>query len=370
MPSGPALDCTSSSGGERAQPRILIVEDEFVVACDLCDTLEDLGYAVVDVVASGEEAIARARSARPSAILMDIRLAGEMDGIQAAARIRSEQDVPIVFLSAHSSEDTLRRATATDPFGYLVKPFKAPELRCAIQVALNKHEHTTRLATANRELEAFSHSVAHDLCVPLRSIQGFSEILIRDHEDALGAEGVDHLTTMHHAAHRMRRLIDDLMRLSRTNRAELHRAPVDLAVLARASLARLAAAEPARRVAVEVADAIVVLGDEALLAIALDNLLGNAWKFTSKRAQATIQVGTARRGGAEVCFVRDDGVGFDLARAGKLFSAFQRFHSSAEFDGTGLGLAIVHRVIQRHGGRIWAETAVDAGAAFYFALSP
>jgi len=339
------------------------------VACDLCDTLEDLGYAVVDVVASGEEAIARARSAHPSAILMDIRLAGEMDGIQAAARIRSEQDIPIVFLGAHASEDTLQRATATDPFGYLVKPFTAPELRCAIQVALHKHERTTRLETANRELEAFSDSVAHDLHTPLRGIQGFSEILIQDHGPALGADGVDHLTALQHAAVRMRRLIDDLMRLSRTGRAELHRAPVDLAKLARASLARLQAADPARRVAIDVADAIAVSGDEALLGIALDNLLDNAWKFTSRRAHATIQVGTVRRDDAEVCFVRDDGAGFDLGRAGKLFSAFQRFHTSEQFEGTGLGLAIVQRVIQRHGGRIWAESAVDAGTAFYFALS-
>jgi signal transduction histidine kinase len=368
MPSASAFDLGSSSGGERAQPRILIVEDEFVVACDLCDTLEDLGYAVVDVVASGEEAIARARSAHPSAILMDIRLAGEMDGIQAAARIRSEQDIPIVFLSAHSSEDTLQRATATDPFGYLVKPFKAPELRCAIQVALRKHERTARLETANRELEAFSHSVAHDLRAPLRGIQGFSEILIQDHGAALGPEGVDHLTTMQRAAVRMRHLLDDLMRLSRISRAELHRAPVDLASLARASLARLQAADPARRVAIDVDDAIVVLGDEALLGIALDNLLGNAWKFTAKRDRATIEVGTVRRDGAEVCFVRDDGAGFDPQHAGKLFSAFQRLHSADEFDGTGLGLTIVHRIIQRHGGRIWAEAAVDGGAAFYFAL--
>ncbi|HMG24628.1 MAG TPA: ATP-binding protein, partial [Kofleriaceae bacterium] len=207
------------------------------------------------------------------------------------------------------------------------------------------------------------------LRAPLRGIQGFSEILIQDHGAALGPEGVDHLTMMQRAAVRMRHLLDDLMRLSRTNRAELHLAPVDLAKLARASLARLQAADPARRVAIDVDDAIVVVGDEALLGIALDNLLGNAWKFTSKRAHATIQVGTVRRGGAEVCFVRDDGAGFDLGRAGKLFSAFQRFHSSEEFDGTGLGLAIVQRVIQRHGGRIWAESAVDVGTAFYFTLS-
>ncbi|HMG57934.1 MAG TPA: response regulator, partial [Kofleriaceae bacterium] len=265
MPFAPAFDFSSSSGGDRAQARILIVEDEFVVACDLCDTLEDLGYAVVDVVASGEEAIARARSAHPSAILMDIRLAGEMDGIQAAARIRSEQDIPIVFLSAHSSEDTLQRATATDPFGYLVKPFKAPELRCAIQVALRKHERTARLETANRELEAFSHSVAHDLCAPLRGIQGFSEILAHDHAGALGPDGLEHVTTMQRAARRMHLLIEDLLRLSRTRHGELHRVPVDLSRIAHEVMNRLRAAEPGRSVTVDIADGLIVPGDERLL---------------------------------------------------------------------------------------------------------
>ena len=235
--------------------RLMIVEDEFVVACDLCDTLEGLGYSVVAVVATGEEAVLTAQTVCPTAILMDIRLAGNIDGIQAAAKIRRDHDIPIVFLSAHSSEETLKRATATVPDGYLVKPFRAPELRCALEVAIQKHraqrrkaedharrataelerrvtERTAMLAADNQELGAFSYSVAHDLRAPLRGIVGFSEILAHDHAGALGPDGGEHLTTMQRAARRMHLLIEDLLRLSRTRHGELSRTPVDLSRLA------------------------------------------------------------------------------------------------------------------------------------------
>jgi len=314
-----------------------------------------------------------------------------MDGIEAAERIRSESDVPIVFLSAHSSEETLRRVTATEPFGYLVKPFRAPELRCALEVAIQKHETEKRLAeersrwlaselerrvadrteqleAANEELEAFTHSVAHDLRAPLRGIAGFTEILLQDHAGELGPEGLEHLATVQHSARRMHLLIEDLLRLSRSSRAELRRVPVDLSRIADEVLNRLRAAEPYRAVLVDIAPVITVSGDERLLELVMENLLGNAWKFTSKREQALIEVGTQHRDGAEIYFVRDNGAGFDPGRADKLFSAFQRLHAMSEFEGTGLGLAIVQRILARHGGRIWAESAVDAGATFYFAL--
>jgi len=372
-----------------AATRLMIVEDEFVVACDLCDTLEQLGYSIVASVGTGEEAVEIARTARPSAILMDIRLAGEMDGVQAAARIRSESDIPIVFLSAHSSEDTLRRATETAPFGYLVKPFRAPELRCAIEVAIRRHRieqaateahrrevaveleravtaRTGELEAANQELEAFSYSVAHDLRAPLRGIAGFSEILLEDHAAELGADGLDHLLTVQRSARRMHVLIEDLLRLSRTSRADLERRPVDLSRIAHEVLGRLRAAEPHRSVTADVADDLVVAGDPGLLELVVENLLGNAWKFTSRRDAARIELGAIRQGDTRVCFVRDNGAGFDPAQVGRLFASFQRLHATSEFEGTGLGLAIVGRIVDRHGGRIWAEGAVDAGATFYF----
>jgi len=377
---------------EHVEPtRVMIVEDEFVVACDLSDTLERLGYAVVALVGTGEEAVDLARSLRPRAIVMDIRLAGTMDGIQAAAQIRSESDIPIVFLSAHSSEDTLQRAAETAPFGYLVKPFRGPELRCAIEVAIRRHEAEQRdaadqlgrigaevdrqvavrvdeLEAANHELAAFSYTVAHDLRAPLRGIAGFSEILIQDHAAELGSDGLEYLLTVQRSAHRMHVLIEDLLRLSRTSRAELQRVPVDLSRIAHEVMNRLRAAEPHRAVTADIADEIVVPGDARLLELVVENLLGNAWKFTSRRDEAMIEVGAMRQGDGLVCFVRDNGAGFDPGRADKLFSAFQRFHTMSEFEGTGLGLAIVQRILERHGGRIWAESAIDAGATFYFTL--
>ncbi|HEX3763042.1 MAG TPA: ATP-binding protein [Kofleriaceae bacterium] len=373
-----------------AATRLMIVEDEFVVACDLCDTLENLGYAVVASVGTGEEAIELARSARPNAILMDIRLAGDLDGVQAAARIRSESDIPIVFLSAHSSEETVRRATETAPFGYLVKPFRAPELRCAIEVAIRRHraekaaaeEHRRRvgaeleraaartgeLEAVNHELEAFSYSVAHDLRAPLRGITGFSEILLQDHAAELGTDGLEYLRTVQRSARRMHLLIEDLLRLSRTSHGELERDPVDLSRIAHEVLNRLRAAEPHRSVTVDITDDIMVAGDRGLLELVLENLLGNAWKFTARRDEALIEVGATRDGDRLVCFVRDNGAGFDADQASRLFSAFQRLHAASEFEGTGIGLAIVQRIVERHGGRIWAEGAVDAGATFYFAF--
>jgi two-component system, sensor histidine kinase and response regulator len=373
---------TAMAHGESTPVEILIVEDELIVARDLRDTLEDLGYKVVAMVASGEDAVTSARLLRPAAILMDIHLAGDIDGIEAAEQIRRERDIPILYLTAHSNDDALRRATATEPFAYIVKPFTAPELRCAIEVALRKHQLMTQLSRTvteqhgaedelrrrNTELDAFSASVAHDLRAPLRGIDGFSQILLEDHGASLGPDGLGHLVSVRQAARRMHGLIDDLLRLSRTASAELHRGPIDLSRLARDAVTRLRAAEPGRAVTVDIADAITVSADERLLAIVLDNLLGNAWKFTSKRDRATIEVGTVRHGEAEVCFVRDDGAGFDPGSATRLFGAFERLHPASEFEGTGLGLAIVRRVIERHGGRIWAEGADGAGATFYFVL--
>jgi signal transduction histidine kinase len=379
----------AGDAGVTAVSRLMIVEDEFVVACDLCDTLEGLGYQVVAVLGTGEEAVAAAGLVNPTAILMDIRLAGGIDGIQAAARIRSQLDIPIVFLSAHSNEETLRRATATEPFGYLIKPFKSAELRCALEVAIHNHRsqrrqvedrvrrlgaelehkaaaHTVELEAANQELEAFSYSVAHDLRAPLRGIAGFSEILIQDYATALDPEGLAHLTAMQRAAQRMHLLIEDLLRLLRTTHGELRRDPVDLSRIAHEVMDRLRANEPHRSVTVDIANAITIAGDAQLLGLVMENLIGNAWKFTSKRDEATIEVGTVQRDDEVVCFVRDNGAGFDAGRADKLFTAFQRFHTMSEFDGTGLGLAIVQRILQRHGSRIWAESAIDAGATFYF----
>ena len=229
-------------------------------------------------------------------------------------------------------------------------------------------ERTTRLETANRELEAFSYSVAHDLRAPLRSIDGFSQALLEDCADKLDEEGKAYLGNVRESAQQMAQLIDDLLGLSRLSRAELSRSRIDLTDIARAVVARLQRDHPDRMVEFVVPEGVAAVGDERLLGIVLENLLGNAWKFTSKRSQARIEFGQRCEDGHSVYFIRDNGDGFDMAYVRKLFGVFQRLHSASEFEGTGIGLATVQRIIHRHGGRVWAEGEVDRGATFYFTL--
>ncbi len=228
-------------------------------------------------------------------------------------------------------------------------------------------ERTAQLEATNQELEAFAYSVSHDLRAPLRSMRGFSEVLLESHASQLDAEGQELLRRACESSHRMGRLIDDLLKLSRVGRSELRWQPVNLTALAELVVAELRKAEPARTVAVVVGRNLWVEGDERLLGIVLENLLGNAWKFTGHRPDARIEFGVS----AELepaFFVRDNGVGFDPAHAGKLFGVFQRLHSAEEFPGTGIGLATVQRIIKRHCGRVWAMGAVNGGATFYFSL--
>jgi PAS domain S-box-containing protein len=221
---------------------------------------------------------------------------------------------------------------------------------------------------ANRELETFSYSVAHDLRAPLRAMDGFSLALLEDYADRLDARGQKYLRYVRESAQHMGHLIDDLLALARVSRSDLQMARVDLSSMARVIAERLQKAEPARQVEFVIHDRVVEHGDPSLLGVVLENLLGNAWKFTSKRDAARIEFGQVHDGQRRVNFVRDNGAGFDAAHAGRLFGVFQRLHSSNEFEGTGIGLATVQRVIRRHGGQVWAEGAVDRGATFQFTL--
>ena len=229
-------------------------------------------------------------------------------------------------------------------------------------------ERTIELEAANQELEAFSYSVSHDLRAPLRALDGFSLALLQDYGEHLDDTGKDYLARVRAAAQRMGQLIDDMLMLSRVTRREMVREQVDLSALARAVLADLREAQPQRAVEADVADDLVASGDPALLRIVLQNLLMNAWKFTSRRPEAHIAVGEVRRDAGAAYFVRDDGAGFDATYVDKLFTPFQRLHAAEEFPGTGVGLATVARIVRRHGGSVWAEGAVDCGATFYFTL--
>jgi light-regulated signal transduction histidine kinase (bacteriophytochrome) len=225
---------------------------------------------------------------------------------------------------------------------------------------------TSQLKAANQELEAFSYSVSHDLRTPLQSVLGFSELLVERCHAQLDGRSKQYLQCLQEGCYRMVQLIEDMLMLSRIKRTEMAKEMVDLSALAKSISSTLALTQPSRRVTFVIAEGLVTTGDAGLLRVALENLLGNAWKFTSKKQRARIEFGRAEN--PPIYFVRDNGAGFDMAYANKLFSAFQRLHNASEFPGTGIGLATVQRIIARHGGRIWAEAAVGQGATFYFTL--
>ena len=240
-----------------------------------------------------------------------------------------------------------------------------------IQKLNQELEHrVSELATVNQELEAFSYSVSHDLRAPLRGIAGFSQALVEDYNEVLDDQGKDYTRRIHSATQRLTQLIDDLLTLSRVTRSEMNREmSVDVSSIASAVGAQLRTMNPHRQVELVVAPKLVTRGDPRLLRIALENLIGNAYKFTSKVPQARVEFGSAgNENGKTIYFVRDNGAGFDMKYAAKLFGPFQRLHSTNEFPGTGIGLATVQRIIHRHGGRVWAESAIGQGATFYFTL--
>jgi PAS domain S-box-containing protein len=232
----------------------------------------------------------------------------------------------------------------------------------------NLEQSSSQLAATNKELEAFSYSVSHDLRSPLRSIDGFSQSLLEDYQEKLDETGRDYLKRLRNASQKMGELIDGILKLSRLTRSEMHQEPTNLSTLAEEIANRLQEIQPERRVKFAIEKDLIANGDPQLLRVLLENLLGNAWKFTSKKSQGKIEFSTERNNGKTAYFIRDNGAGFDMTYADKLFSAFQRLHEATEFPGTGIGLATVQRIINRHGGSIWAEGAVGKGATFHFTL--
>ena len=277
---------------------------------------------------------------------------------------------------------TLRAGPVSDrtEIGLLVNAFNdmLEQIGTRDQALLQAHgeleqrvaDRTQQLVVANRELEAFSYSVSHDLRGPLESINGFTLLLAERYGTTLGEEGRDYLQQVRGASRRMAELIDDLLNLSRVTTTAMHKQPVNLSTLAQSIMHDLQRREPERLVEAVISACPSVEGDPRLLQIVLENLLRNAWKYTSNHAQARIEFGCQDRTEGTVYFVRDDGAGFDPRNADRLFKPFQRLHSTSQFPGTGIGLATVQRIVQRHGGDIWAEANVEKGATFYFTLPP
>jgi light-regulated signal transduction histidine kinase (bacteriophytochrome) len=298
------------------------------------------------------------------------------------ARIRAEDIVDTIREALLVLDERLRVVSANRSFyeTFRVSPdetvgrpiyalgggqWNIPELRRLLEQLRSRSE---ELAAANRELEAFSYSVAHDLRNPLLILKGFTNILIENYAGRLEAEGRDYLARIVGSAERMNAIIDDILALSRISRQETTLADLDLSDMARQTMQELRKGQPERAVDVSIQTGLTVRADARLISVALGNLPGNAWKYTGKAERPRIEFGALRQGEQTVYFVKDNGAGFDMARAERLFRPFQRLHSDKEFAGTGVGLAIVERAISRHGGRVWAQSEPGKGSTFFFTL--
>ena len=386
MDSGPLGHLPGSTEGAR----ILIADDN----ADMREYLVRLlgGRWRVEAVADGEQALAAARREPPELVLTDVMMPVR-DGFGLLRALRAEERtrlVPVIMLSARAGEEAHVEGMQAGADDYLVKPFSARELVARVGARLeisrlrraNEEQvrqlnaelerkvvaRTAQLLETNRELESFSYSVSHDLRAPLRHILGFAELLNKHAQGSLDPKAQRYLSTIAEAAQKGGQLVDDLLAFSRLGRAEISRSPVDLNQLVQELRTELAPEAEGRRVLWRVPPLPDVQGDPALLRMAIKNLLSNCLKYTRPRSEARIDL-SFDVSPAEILFhVRDNGVGFEMQYVDKLFGVFQRLHTAEQFEGTGIGLANVRRIVMRHGGRVWAEGAVNQGATFHFTL--
>ena len=366
--------------------RLLVVDDEAAQMKALCNTLEIEGYRTTGY-SSPREALRNLRPGAHELLLTDLMMP-DLDGIELMRAARAiDPDIAGVVMTGHGTIDTAVAAMQVGALDYVLKPFKLNAILTVIGRALDirrlrienavlqkrEREQAAELAAAYSDLESFSYSVSHDLRSPLRAIRGFTDLYLSEFGEGIPPEGRRRLDQVVAGAERMDQLIDDLLKFCRFSRAPLTRRPVDLNAIVQRVVADLKGREPERKIEVRIGELPGCEGDASLLEQVLINLLSNAFKFTRKVSAPLVEIGVLTdapqaQAGERVCFVRDNGAGFDMKYADNLFGVFQRLHSREQFEGTGVGLSIVQRILQRHGGRIWAESAPDSGATFYFVL--
>lgn len=362
-------------------PRILVADDEVRLMTALRNTLRDQGYEVTGVT-SGVEALEALRATPFDLLLTDLMMP-EMDGIALLeAALEIDANLVAIMMTGHGTIATAVETMQVGAFDYILKPFKLsailPVLSRALAVRQMRvqnaelqnrvRERTAELEAANKELEAFSHSVSHDLRAPLRAIGGFASLVKQDCHALLPPRSQQHLQTVITSVSQMNRLVDDLLKFSRFIRQPLTKQTVVVSDLVAEVLPELRVGQEGPRVEVKVGPLPDCQADPVLLKQVFVNLLSNAFKFSRGKETPVVEVGCRVEAGKAVYFVRDNGAGFGMKFAEKLFGVFQRMHRQEEFEGTGIGLSIVQRIIHRHGGRIWAEAEVGKGATFYFTL--
>jgi signal transduction histidine kinase len=377
---------TTASAEATSKADILLVDDDATKRFALKSILNPLGQTIVEA-ASGPDALRQLLRQDFAVILLDVRMPG-MDGFEAAQLIRQRprsELTPIIFVTALDRAETdMGRGYDLGAVDFVFAPVVPAIMRAKVTVFVELYkaqqelrryrtqlerlvqERTTALTAINRELEAFSYSVSHDLRAPLLAFNGLNQSLLEDYGDSLDPRAKDYLQRMRRASERMTSVFDGLQMLFRLTSGEIHREQCDLSAMATEIVEEMRGADPKRKVRVEIAEGMNASADPRLARILLTNLISNAWKFSAHEPDARIEVGTEVVDGDTRMFVRDNGVGFDMIYAHKLFGAFQRLHSQSDFAGAGIGLATVRRIVNRHGGRAWAEGAVGEGATFYF----
>ena len=364
-----------------APARLLIVDDEGAQMRALCDTLQLEGYATQGF-SSAREALAELRPGTVDLLLTDLMMP-EMDGISLIDAARQiDPTLGAIVMTGHGTIDTAVQAMRGGALDYILKPFKLnvilPVIARALDVQRLRRENaelrelerrqSEELAAAYHDLESFSYSVSHDLRAPLRSIDGFSQILEDDFAERLGEDGGRIVQIIRAGSRKMDQLIVALLEFSRAGRTALERESIDMTLLAEAAASEARALYTGPKPAIEIGDLPEALGDATVMRQVWTNLIGNALKYSAKRPQPHVSIRGRIENGQAIYQVKDNGAGFDMRYAEKLFGVFQRLHSAEDFAGTGVGLAIVQRIIVRHGGRIWAQSAPDQGATFEFAL--
>jgi signal transduction histidine kinase len=372
---------TNTAADPARKLTLLIVDDEPASMRALCDTLEYEGYQTYGYT-SAADALAAMRERTFDLLLADLQMPGTngIDLMKSAQLI--DPTLVAVIMTGHGALETAVAAMKAGALDYIQKPIKLatalPVLERALAVRQlriekkrleeNVRERTEELKIANRELEAFSHSVSHDLRAPLRAVSVFTQALLTEHSATLDDEGKRLLQNVNAGAAHMDRLITDLLRLSQLNRQALHRQPVRFAELVQRVIDGMTNERAGRDIEFVIADFPTWQVDQGLMQQVFVNLISNAIKFTRERAHARIEIGYRMDGATLVVFVRDNGVGFNMKHMNKLFGVFQRLHSAEQFEGTGVGLSIVRRIVERHGGKVWVDGAQDQGATFYFSL--